>query len=151
MSCDLNAMMAELMGREPALCRDHGESLHRFLVSKGFLGDKGIVGGESRCPPVRHLRLGSGTAEASQHSQHLDNRFCRAPVLKVVMPSTCHDAKGLLKSALRDDEPVICLANRVFCHKDEPVPDGERLVPIGAAAVRREGTDNTVVAFPTPS
>ena len=106
-----------------------------------------MSGGQVRVPMVVRGQFGSGTAEAAQHSQHLESWFCHTPGVKVVMPSNAYDAKGLLKSAIRDDDPVIYLENRVLYYKEEDVPDGEWIVPLGKAAVKRRGTDVTVVAL----
>lgn len=106
-----------------------------------------LSGGQVRVPIVVRGQFGSGTAEGAQHSQHLESWFSHAPGLKVVMPSNAADAKGLLKSAIRDDDPVIYLENRVLYGREGEVPEGELLVPIGKAAIRRQGTDLTVVAL----
>lgn len=106
-----------------------------------------MSGGQVRAPVVVRGQFGSGTAEAAQHSQHLESWFCHTPGVKVVMPSNAHDAKGLLKSAIRDDDPVIYLENRVLYNQEEEVPEGEWTVPIGKAEVKRRGTDVTVVAL----
>jgi pyruvate dehydrogenase E1 component beta subunit len=105
-----------------------------------------MSGGQVKIPLVVRGQFGVGTAEAAQHSQHLESWFVHTPGFKVVMPATAYDAKGLLKSAIRDDNPVLFLENRVLYLRKEEVPDGEWLVPLGAAHVRREGSDITVVA-----
>jgi acetoin:2,6-dichlorophenolindophenol oxidoreductase subunit beta len=105
-----------------------------------------MSGGQIKIPLVVRGQFGVGTAEAAQHSQHLESWFVHTPGFKVVMPATAYDAKGLLKSAIRDDNPVLFLENRVLYLRKEEVPDGEWLVPLGAAEVKREGSDITVVA-----
>jgi acetoin:2,6-dichlorophenolindophenol oxidoreductase subunit beta len=105
-----------------------------------------MSGGQLKLPLVVLAQFGSGSAEAAQHSQSLEAWFVHTPGLKVVMPSTVYDAKGLLKSAIRDDNPVIFLWNRRLYDWIEEVPDGEWTVPLGQAAVKCEGTDITVVA-----
>jgi len=105
-----------------------------------------MSGGQVKIPLVVRGQFGVGTAEAAQHSQHLESWFIHTPGYKVVMPSTAYDAKGLLKSAIRDDNPVLYLENRVLYLRKEDVPEGEWLVPIGVADVKREGSDITVVA-----
>jgi pyruvate dehydrogenase E1 component beta subunit len=105
-----------------------------------------MSGGQVKIPLVVRGQFGVGTAEAAQHSQHLESWFVHTPGFKVVMPATVYDAKGLLKSAIRDDNPVIYLENRVLYLRKEDVPEGEWLVPLGSADVKREGTDITVVA-----
>ncbi len=105
-----------------------------------------MSGGQVKVPLVVRGQFGVGTAEAAQHSQHLESWFVHTPGFKVVMPATAYDAKGLLKSAIRDDNPVLFLENRVLYLRQEEVPDGEWLVPLGVAEVRRTGSDITVVA-----
>ena len=85
---------------------------------------------------------------AAQHSQSMEAYFYHVPGLKVVRPSTPEDAKGLLKSAIRDDNPVIFIESEtLYAVKGEVPEDPEFLIPLGKAAVRREGTDVTVVAY----
>lgn len=105
-----------------------------------------MSGGQIKMPLVVRGQFGVGTGEAAQHSQHLESWFVHTPGFKVVMPATAYDAKGLLKSAVRDDNPVIYLENRVLYLRKEEVPAGEWLVPLGSAEVKREGSDITVVA-----
>jgi pyruvate dehydrogenase E1 component beta subunit len=105
-----------------------------------------MSGGDIHIPMVIRGQFGSGTSEAAQHSQHLESWFINTPGIKVVMPSNVYDAKGLLKSAIRDDNPVLYLENRVLYLLKEEVPDGEWLVPLGVADVKRHGSDITVVA-----
>jgi pyruvate dehydrogenase E1 component beta subunit len=106
-----------------------------------------MSGGQFKIPIVFRGPNGSAYQVSSQHSQALESWYAHFPGLKVVMPSTPADAKGLLKSAIRDDDPVIFLEQeRMYGNKGE-VPDGEDfLVPLGVADVKREGTDATVVA-----
>jgi len=105
-----------------------------------------MSGGKVKVPLVIRGQFGVGTSEAAQHSQHLESWFVNAPGIKVVMPSTAYDAKGLLKSAIRDDNPVLYLENRMLYLKREEVPEGEWLVPIGVADIKRKGNDITIVA-----
>lgn len=105
-----------------------------------------MSGGRVKIPLVVRGQFGVGTSEAAQHSQHLESWFIHTPGFKVVMPASAYDAKGLLKSAIRDDNPVLFLENRLLYLRKEDVPDGEWLVPLGAADVKREGSDITVVA-----
>lgn len=102
--------------------------------------------GQLKIPMVVFAQCGIGTAEAAQHSQFLEAWFAHIPGLKVVMPSTVRDAKGLLKASIRDDNPVVFIWHRMMYDLVEDVPAGECLVPMGKAAVRREGSDVTVVA-----
>jgi len=105
-----------------------------------------MSGGAVKVPLVIRGEQGSGSREAAQHSQSLEAWFVHSPGFKVVMPSTPHDAKGLLKSAIRDDEPVIFLEHRFLYDLKGDVPDEEYLVPIGEAIIRREGCDITLVS-----
>ncbi len=132
--------MAELVGKDTGLSRGHGGSMHLFQP------EKGLMGGKVKLPIVIRGQVGVGTREAAQHSRSFESWFVNTPGIKVVMPSTVYDAKGLLKSAIRDDNPVLYLENRVMYDENDEVPLGEWLVPIGVAAVRRQGTDITVVA-----
>ena len=105
-----------------------------------------MSGGQVRMPVTIRAQSGAGTREAAQHSQSLEAWFVHTPGIKVCMPATVYDAKGLLKSAIRDDNPVLFIENRVLFYEEEEVPDGEWLVPLGEADVAREGSDVTVVA-----
>jgi len=105
-----------------------------------------MSGGQVPMSLVIFTQCGAGTSEAAQHSQCLEAWFAHVPGLKVVMPATCADAKGLLKASIRDDNPVVYIWHKVLYDLKEEVPGGEWLVPLGKAAVRREGTDLTVVA-----
>src|ERR671921_2709909 len=106
-----------------------------------------MSGGQFKVPIVFRGPNGSAFQVSSQHSQALESWYAHFPGLKVVMPSTAADAKGLLKSAIRDDDPVIFMEQeRMYGMKGE-VPEAEDfLIPLGVADVKREGTDCTVVA-----
>ncbi len=105
-----------------------------------------MSGGEIKVPMVIRTPAGAGTREGGHHSGSLESWFVHSPGLKVVMPSDAYDAKGLMKSAIRDDGPVIYIQHRIL-HRSghQQCPDGEWLVPLGKAAVKREGSDVTVV------
>jgi pyruvate dehydrogenase E1 component beta subunit len=105
-----------------------------------------MSGGQVSVPLVLRGPISSGIGMAAQHSQTLEAWFVHTPGLIVIMPSTAADAKGLLKSAIRDDNPVVFLEKRLLYARKGEVPEGEHLVPIGVADVKREGTDVTVVA-----
>lgn len=105
-----------------------------------------MFGGQVKVPMVVRAPGGSGTGAAAQHSQSLEAWFAHVPGLKVVMPSCPADAKGLLKSAIRDENPVVFLEHKLLYRMKGPVPEGDYVVPLGKAAVRREGRDLTVVA-----
>ena len=105
-----------------------------------------MFGGQLKLPIVLRTHVGAGLNAGAQHSGSLEAWVVHVPGLKVVMPATPADAKGLLKSAIRDDNPVIFIENKTLYATKGDVPDGEHLVPLGVAAVRREGSDVTVVA-----
>ena len=84
---------------------------------------------------------------SSQHSQNFENWFANTPGLKVVVPANPYDAKGLLKSAIRDNDPIIFMESEVMYGDKGPVPEGEYLIPIGVADVKRQGTDVTIVSY----
>jgi pyruvate/2-oxoglutarate/acetoin dehydrogenase E1 component len=105
-----------------------------------------MSGGRVSVPLVVRGPIANGVGLAAQHSQSLEAWFVHTPGLAVLMPATPADAKGLLKSAIRDDNPVVMLEKRLLYTRPGPVPDGDHTVPIGVADVKREGTDVTVVA-----
>jgi len=106
-----------------------------------------MSGGQFKIPIVFRGPGGSAYQVSSQHSQALESWFAYFPGLKVVMPSTPGDAKGLLKSAIRDDDPVIFIEQeRMYGQKGEVSDDPEFTIPLGVADIKREGTDATIVA-----
>src|SRR5687767_5880892 len=105
-----------------------------------------MLGGAATVPMVLRAPTGSGTGAAAQHSQSLEAWFAHVPGLKVVMPATAADAKGLLLSAIDDPNPVIVLEHKLLYKQSGPVPVEEFRVPLGQAAVRRSGDDMTIVA-----
>jgi len=105
-----------------------------------------MSGGSVSVPLVIRAPVCAGVGLGAQHSQSLEAWFAHVPGLKVVVPSDPADAKGLLKSAIRDNNPVIFLEHRLLYSMTGPVPEGEYLVPLGTAAVKRSGRDVTVVA-----
>jgi len=104
-----------------------------------------MFGGKASVPMVIRLPGGSGTGAAAQHSQSLEAWFAHVPGLKVVQPSTPHDAKGLLLAAIDDPNPVLIFEHKLLYKTKGPVPAAPYRVPIGQAAVRRAGTDLTIV------
>ena len=108
-----------------------------------------MFGGKIALPVVIRAQEGGGRGNAAQHSQSLEAWFAHIPGLKVAVPSTPHDAKGLLKTAIRDDNPVIFLEHKVLYFTKGEVPEGEYTIPFGQADVTREGTDVTVVGIHT--
>jgi acetoin:2,6-dichlorophenolindophenol oxidoreductase subunit beta len=105
-----------------------------------------MFGGKASVPMVVRLPGGSGTGAAGQHSQSLEAWFAHVPGLKVVQPSTPHDAKGLLLAAIDDPNPVLIFEHKLLYKTKGPVPSAPYRVPIGSAAVRRIGRDLTIVA-----
>jgi pyruvate dehydrogenase E1 component beta subunit len=105
-----------------------------------------MFGGKAIVPFVLRLPAGAGTGAAAQHSESLENWFVHVPGLKVVMPSSPYDAKGLLLSAIDDDNPVIFVEHKLLYKVKGPVPEEMYRVPLGQSAVLREGRDVTVVA-----
>jgi acetoin:2,6-dichlorophenolindophenol oxidoreductase subunit beta len=106
-----------------------------------------MSGGEGRVPLVIRTQGGAGNSLAGQHSQSLEALFCHIPGLKVVMPSTPADAKGLLKAAIRDEDPVIFIEHKLLYMTDGDVPAEDYVIPLGKADVKRSGTDVTLVAW----
>jgi pyruvate/2-oxoglutarate/acetoin dehydrogenase E1 component len=105
-----------------------------------------MFGGKAKVPMVVRTQGGGGRGNAAQHSQSLEAWFAHVPGLKVVMPATPYDAKGLLKSAIRDDNPVIFLENKNLYFRKGPVPEGEYTIPLGVADIKRPGRDVTLIA-----
>ena len=106
-----------------------------------------MSGGQIRCPMVMRGPSGAAAQVAAQHSQAFESWFVHVPGLVVVMPSTPKDAKGLLKSAIRDDNPVIFMENEVLYNLKGEVPEEEFTIPLGLADVKRAGKDVTIVAW----
>ncbi|HEV8474157.1 MAG TPA: pyruvate dehydrogenase complex E1 component subunit beta, partial [Methylomirabilota bacterium] len=106
-----------------------------------------MLGGTPTVPMVIRGPQGGGIRLAAQHSQSLEAWFAHVPGLVVVAPSTPYDAKGLLTSAMRDDNPVIFLEHKALYATKGPVPEAPYAIPLGRADVKREGTDVTVVAI----
>ena len=106
-----------------------------------------MSGGQLRCPAVFRGPTGNAGMLSSQHSQNFENWYANTPGLKVVVPSNPYDAKGLLKSSIRDDDPVIFMESELMYGDKGQVPEGEFLIPIGAAEVVKEGNDVTIVSF----
>jgi len=105
-----------------------------------------MTGGQARVPMVVRTTMGAGRGAAGQHSQSLHVWMAHIPGLKVVMPSTPVDAKGLLKSAIRDDNPVVFYEDKMMYGLKGPVPVQDYTIPLGVADVKREGKDVTLIA-----
>jgi pyruvate dehydrogenase E1 component beta subunit len=105
-----------------------------------------IFGGKAKVPIVIRTQGGGGRGNAAQHSQSLEAVYAHIPGLIVVQPSTPKDAKGLLKSAIRNDNPVIFIEHKLLYNTKGPVPEGEYLIPLGKADIKRPGRDLTIVS-----
>ncbi len=108
---------------------------------------KHMSGGQFSIPIVFRGPTGNAGMLAQQHSQNFESWYANTPGLKVVVPSNPYDAKGLLKSAIRDDDPVIFMESELMYGDKGEVPETEYLIPIGMADIKRQGTDVTVVSF----
>jgi len=106
-----------------------------------------MSGGQLSVPIVFRGPTGNAGQLSSQHSQNFENWFANCPGLKVVIPSNPYDAKGLLKSSIRDNDPVIFMESELMYGEKGEVPEGEYLIPIGVADIKREGSDVTIVSF----
>ncbi len=107
-----------------------------------------MSGGQFSCPMVLRGPNGAGGSLAAQHSQALEQQYVHIPGLKVIMPSTPGDAKGLLKAAIRDPDPVVFMeSEKLYNYKDEVPEDEDYVLPIGKAHVKHAGTDVTIVTY----
>jgi pyruvate dehydrogenase E1 component beta subunit len=106
-----------------------------------------MTGGQVSVPMVIRAPMGAGRRNAGQHSQCLETLFTHIPGLKVVCPSTAADAKGLIKAAIRDEDPVIFLEHKLLYAMKGEIPDGEHVIPLGVADVKREGKDVTIITW----
>jgi len=106
-----------------------------------------MSGGQYSCPMVFRGPTASAGMLSSQHSQAFENWYANCPGLKVIVPSNPYDAKGLLKAAIRDNDPVIFMESEQMYGDKGEVPEGEYIIPIGVADVKREGKDVTIVSF----
>ena len=106
-----------------------------------------MTGGQVSVPMVLRVPMGSGRRNAGQHSQNLESLLTHIPGLKVIAPITPYDAKGMLTAAIRDDDPVVMLEHKLCYNIKGEVPDEDYIVPFGQAAIRREGTDVTLIGW----
>ena len=106
-----------------------------------------MSGGQIKCPIVFRGPTASAGQLAATHSQAFESWYANTPGLKVIVPSNPYDAKGLLKSAIRDDDPVIFMESEQMYGDKGEVPEGEYVIPIGVADIKRQGTDVTIVSF----
>jgi pyruvate dehydrogenase E1 component beta subunit len=120
-------------------------SMEEIVNSAGKL--RYISGGQFSFPLVVMVQTGAGWGVGAQHNHNVESWFVHAPGLKVVMPSNAADFKGLLKSAIRDENPVLFFSDIALGFSAGEVPDGEDVVPIGKASVPRDGTDVTLISY----
>jgi pyruvate/2-oxoglutarate/acetoin dehydrogenase E1 component len=125
----------------PFLCY----SMDAIVNSAGKL--RYVSGGQFEFPMVVIAMTGGGWTVGAQHNHNLEAWFVHSPGLKVVMPSTAADYKGLLKAAIRDNNPVLFFVDMSLGYTPGEVPDTEHVVPIGKAAIRREGSDLTIISY----
>jgi len=106
-----------------------------------------MSGGQYHCPIVFRGATGNAGQLGAQHSSNFENWYANTPGLKVVVPSTPYDAKGLLKASIRDNDPVIFMESELMYGDKGEVPEGEYLLPIGVAEVKKKGKDVTIISF----
>ncbi len=106
-----------------------------------------MFGGQAQVPMVLRSNVGAGGGKAAQHSQSLESWIMHVPGIKLVLPSTPYDAKGLLKTAIRDNNPVVFLEHKLLYFTKGIVPESDYTIPFGVASIRRSGRDCTVVAM----
>jgi len=105
-----------------------------------------MSGGQAKVPLTVRTTIGAGRSSAAQHSQSLHAIICHVPGLKVVVPSSATEAKGLLKTAIREDNPVVFIEHKMEYNKQYEIPEGEYTIPFGKASILREGSDITLIA-----
>jgi acetoin:2,6-dichlorophenolindophenol oxidoreductase subunit beta len=125
----------------PFLCY----SMDEIVNSAGKL--RYMSGGQFSFPLVVLAMTGGGWTVGAQHNHNLESWFVHSPGLKVVMPSTAADFKGLLKAAIRDDNPVVFFIDMVLGHQTGEVPENDHVVPLGKAITRRGGSDVTIISY----
>jgi pyruvate/2-oxoglutarate/acetoin dehydrogenase E1 component len=106
-----------------------------------------MFGGKAKVPMVIRMQGGAGAGDAAQHSQSLEALFTHIPGLKVVMPSTPYDAKGLLKASIKEDNPVIFIEHQMLYNTIGEVPEEEYTIELGKADIKKDGADATVVSW----
>lgn len=121
-----------------------GLTLDQFVNQASLLHY--VYDGQVKVPMVMRTQGGARASASAQHSKSLEAWFCHIPGLIVISPSTPYDAKGLLKAAIRDDNPILFIEHKLLYGTRGEVPDEEYVLPIGKADVKREGTDCTVIA-----
>ena len=120
-------------------------SMDQIVNSAGKL--RYISGGQFSFPMVVMSMTGTGWGVGAQHNHNLEAWFVHSPGVKVVMPSTPDDFKGLLKTAIRDDNPVMFFTDLALLHQAGEVPEGDHVVPLGKARIRRTGRDVTIISY----
>ena len=142
------AVGAAMTGSRPIVDLMFGDFL--FLVMDQLCNQAAkthyMSGGKLKVPLVLRTNLGATRRSAAQHSQSLHALVAHIPGLKVALPSSAYEAKGLLKTAIRDDNPVVIFEDKLMYNDKAPVPEDEYLIPFGEAAVLRAGSDITLVA-----
>ncbi len=142
------AVGAAMTGMRPVVDLMFGDFL--FLVMDQLCNQAAkthyMSGGKLKVPMVLRTNMGATRRSAAQHSQSLHALVCHIPGLKVAMPSSAYEAKGLLKTAIRDNNPVVIFEDKLMYQDKAPVPEEEYLIPLGVAEVKREGGDITLVA-----
>jgi pyruvate/2-oxoglutarate/acetoin dehydrogenase E1 component len=106
-----------------------------------------MFGGKTTVPMVCRTEGGAGRAIAAHHSQSLESLWTHFPGIYVVMPSTPYDAKGLLKAAIRDDNPIMFIEHKMLYKEKGPVPEEDYIIPLGVADIKRPGKDITLVTY----
>ncbi len=143
------AVGAAMTGSRPIVDLMFGDFL--FLVMDQLCNQAAkahyMSGGKLNVPMVLRTNMGATRRSAAQHSQSLHALVAHIPGLKVAMPSSAYEAKGLLKSAIRDNNPVVIFEDKLMYQDKAPVPEEEFLIPLGEANVKRDGTDITLVAI----
>jgi pyruvate dehydrogenase E1 component beta subunit len=142
------AVGAAMTGSRPIVDLMFGDFL--FLVMDQLCNQAAkahyMSGGKLTVPMVLRTNMGATRRSAAQHSQSLHALLCHIPGLKVAMPSSAYEAKGLLKTAIRDNNPVVIIEDKLMYQDKAPVPEEEYLIPFGVAEIKREGRDITLVA-----
>ncbi|MDA3919897.1 MAG: alpha-ketoacid dehydrogenase subunit beta [Salinisphaera sp.] len=142
------AVGAAMTGTRPIIDLMFGDFL--FLVMDQLCNQAAkqsyMSGGKLKVPLTLRTNLGATRRSAAQHSQSLHALVCHIPGLKVAMPSSAYEAKGLMKTAIRDDNPVVIIEDKLMYQEKAAVPEEEYLIPFGEAAVLRKGRDITLIA-----
>lgn len=141
------AVGAALTGARPVVDLMFGDFI--FLIMDQLCNQAAkahyMSGGKLNVPLVMRTNLGATRRSAAQHSQSLHALVAHIPGLKVAMPSSAYEAKGLMKTAIRDNNPVVIFEDKLMYQEKAPVPEGELLIPFGKANIKREGTDITLI------